>query len=305
MEDRSPRKWYQYQICCTLLLIFISDFILQTSAKVISKHLTDIDVSSNHRVLEVLEERLHERTKRASNAEISHQSGDLLTETNKDAFTQTVAIILGVAVVFCLSTVALVMCIFCNACEDDKSSEVGGANGYVGEINLADIQVIYNPSAGAPQLPYTHQNAAFKSSQEDIVVANPAVLQVTSLEGVTVRPSAGHQNQNHRLVPREETMANPSRHLKNVQVEQGNKIKLEYENMYADKRPVSSYPGKPKDNNARIVENGKENKAPSSGVPQKNFVPQTNRSHEYINTNRTSKDYDMNDFTLKNMHARH
>jgi len=294
--------------CCRgLLLIFICNFILQTGAKVISKQLTDIDVSSNllnDKRHPMLEERLHQRTKRASNAEISHLSSNLLTKANEDTFTQTVAIVLGIAVVFCLSSVALVMCIFCNACEDDKSSEVGGANGYVGEINLADIQVIYNPAAGAPQLPYTHHNAAFKSSQEDIVVANPAVLQVTSLEGVTVRKSNANQNQNHRLAPREETVANPARRLGNAPVEQRNKVQLEYENMYADKRPVSSYPTKPKDNNARAVENGKENKAPSGGV-EKNFIPQTNRSLEYTNTNRTNKDYDMNDFTLKNMHARH
>lgn len=298
---------FNCRCCHGLLLIFICNFILQTGAKVISKQLTDIDVSSNllnDKRHPMLEERLHQRTKRASNAEISHLSSNLLTKANEDTFTQTVAIVLGIAVVFCLSSVALVMCIFCNACEDDKSSEVGGANGYVGEINLADIQVIYNPAAGAPQLPYTHHNAAFKSSQEDIVVANPAVLQVTSLEGVTVRKSNANQNQNHRLAPREETVANPARRLGNAPVEQRNKVQLEYENMYADKRPVSSYPTKPKDNNARAVENGKENKAPSGGV-EKNFIPQTNRSLEYTNTNRTNKDYDMNDFTLKNMHARH
>lgn len=212
-----------------------------------------------------------------------------------------------IAGAICISTIALSICIFCNACIDDKSSDVSGPNGYVGKINLADIQVIYNPSApGVVRLPsHTHHNEAFKNSHENIILANPAVIDITSHQITNVRPSSVGITQENLYFDakkasawkdeKEEVKRVETRRLKDVYIEKGRTLKLEYENFYADDSAMT------KNTEINYKKNGKENVEPT----HKN-TSTTNTQHEFFHSKKEiGKDYDMNDITLKNMHVRY
>lgn len=236
----------------------------------------------------------HERNKRASSLEISgalRRTDGSLGAVSNSAYLQNISAALAFAAAFCLSSVVLVMCIFCNACDDDKSSDIGGANGYVGEINLADIQVIYNPSASTARLPYAHSNAAFKGSKEDIIIGNPAALQAPS-NGQ--KPNALDRERNSRS---DEIKSNERpRRLRDVYVERGNAtMQLGYENRYA----AGSRPNPVRNQ----MDNGRENAVRSSpNVQSSSSVANANTSRNYFGAGR---DYDMNDVTIKNMHVRY
>ena len=89
----------------------------------------------------------------------------------------------------------VVMCINCNICYKRRSSveeiefhqNEGALNrGYVSTENISGVKVIYNPAAGARDLPPTGLG------DNDLVISNPAVLQVAMLDNNQLRPRQNH-----------------------------------------------------------------------------------------------------------------
>lgn len=275
--------------------MFIFNFVL--SSDTASTSLVNTFANSNVRINRSIPSNMyssansHERVRRASSSEISdaeHGVGLLST------FQRNEGVVLGVATVFCLSLTLVIMCIFCDGCDEEKSSDIGGPSGYVGEIDLADIQVVYNPSAGAPRLPHTRRSEAF----EGVVLGNPAILQVSSCEGVSVGLSNGHKppasDQNSVL---SEIKSNAlSRGL--VKDEQG--ITLGYENPYSAGFRTDLARNQ-MEKSSRFLENVGENTVQSLSA-QVDSAASINASRNYFVGGR---DYDMNDITIKNMNARY
>ena len=120
--------------------------------------------------------------------------------TQLNFFTSDFAYVVASVVIFaCVSAMFLNMCIFCNSCDDDKSTDEEKATRYIGQINLADIKVIYNPAACASPPPapsqqtQAHNNMAFKNSQEDLVYQNAATLHIPQAETLKIRGGTSGQ----------------------------------------------------------------------------------------------------------------
>lgn len=286
------KTWYKTWFTFSWILFLVLEFLLNTNVVETSSVETVSDSNGTLSAFIYSHRNHHERSKRAPSRELSgalrHTDG-FSGAVASSTYLQNISVALVFAAAFCLSSVVLVMCIFCNACDDDKSSDVGGANGYVGEINLADIQVIYNPSSGAARLPYAHSNEAFKGSQEDIIIGNPAALQASS-NGQKLSSALGQNSRSDEIKSKEHP-----RRLRDVYVERGNVTQLGYENRYA----VGSRPS-PKGNQ---TDSGRESDVRSSSTVQNSgSVANSNTSRNYFGAGR---DYDMNDVTIKNMHVRY
>lgn len=280
--------------------MFIFNFVLSSDTAAIS--LVNTFANSNIRInksipLNILYSsgKTHERVRRASSSEISGAEHGVGLSSTLQHYE---GVVLGIAAVFCLSLMMVVMCVFCDGCDEEKSADVGGPSGYVGEIDLADIRVVYNPSAGAPQLPHTHHNEAF----EDVVLGNPAILQVSSCEGVSVglsnghRPTAPDQNSVLREI---KSNALPSRGL--IKDEQGNVVMLGYENLHGAGGFRTDLARNQTENSSGFPVNIGESAVQSSAA-QVHSTASVNASRNYFVSGR---DYDMNDITIKNMNARY
>lgn len=272
------------------------------------------------------------RTKRAAAADLFDAEQNIDTEKTQNGGAYLQYIVVSVGVGAFLAAVSVSMCLFCDGgCDDGKSSISSGVDGpYVGQIDLADIQVIYNPAAiggNTPaRLPIGTQNEAFKQSHESLVLENPAVLAVPPTlnggRGAPVRGGGGDipargapgASQGQRVAGRGGQVQGSTNggqgHLNDVYVENG-RIVLAFENQHADDLAVTSSSkvtstkvtsSSVASSNVRNMNNANAaNKTTSANIKRTNELKAGSGGGQVIG----GKEYDMNDVTLKNMYVRY